>query len=43
LADDIRFDTSLARTICVDIRYILFLINQWPGSQRLMHEMGIED
>ena len=42
LADDIRFDTALARTICVDIRYVLFLINQWPGSQRLMHEMGIE-
>ena len=42
LADDIRFDNALARTICVDIRYILFLIKQWNGSQRLMYEMGIE-
>ena len=43
LADDIRFDNSLARTICVDIRYILFFMKQWNGSQRLLYEMGIED
>ena len=40
LADDIRFDSALARTICVDIRYVLFLIKQWSNSQRLLQEMG---
>ncbi len=42
LSDDIYFDASLARTINVDIRYVLYLMKQWGNAPHLLREMGIE-
>ena len=42
LSDDIYFDASLARTINVDIRYVLYLMKQWGNAPHLLRGMGIE-
>ena len=42
LSSDIFFDTSLARCINVDIRYVLYMMKAWGNATRLLHEMGIE-
>ena len=42
LSSDIFFDSSLARCINVDIRYVLYLMKAWGNATRLLHEMGIE-
>lgn len=41
LCSDINFDTELQRCICVDIRYVLFVIDKFAGAQRFINEMNI--
>ncbi|MCQ2264087.1 MAG: S46 family peptidase, partial [Bacteroidales bacterium] len=41
LCSDIFFDTELQRCICVDIRYVLFVIDKFAGAHRFIEEMNI--
>ncbi len=41
LSGDINFDADLQRCICVDIRYILFMIEKFGECPRLINEMTI--
>lgn len=34
------FDKVLARTISVDIRYVLYLMDHWGHADRLLQEIG---
>ena len=40
LSGDIFFDSALARCICVDIRYILFMMDKWGHADRLIKEIN---
>jgi hypothetical protein len=42
LSGDIEFDAAKQRCICVDIRYILFIIDKFAGCQNLINELTIE-
>ncbi len=42
LASDILFDHVLARTISVDIRYVLYMMDRWGNAHRLLKELGVE-
>ena len=42
LASDIFFDRQLARTINVDIRFMLYLMDRWGHADRLLKEMNIK-
>lgn len=41
MSGDIYFDTKYKRTISVDIRYVLFLIDKYGGAKNLIDEMKI--
>ena len=41
LSGDIHFDNNLQRCICVDIRYILFLVEKFGNCPNLIREMQI--
>jgi hypothetical protein len=41
MSGDIYFDSKYKRTISVDIRYVLFLIDKYGGAQNLINEMKI--
>ena len=41
LSSDINYDSRLARTICVDIRYMLYLMDKWGHADRLLKEMNV--
>jgi hypothetical protein len=41
MSGDIAFEDELQRTISVDIRYILFVIDKYAGAQNLIDEMTI--
>ncbi|MGZ4057108.1 MAG: S46 family peptidase [Bacteroidia bacterium] len=41
MSGDIFFDSKYKRTISVDIRYVLFLIDKFGGAQNLINEMKI--
>ncbi|MCD4736908.1 MAG: S46 family peptidase [Bacteroidales bacterium] len=41
MSGDIAFEPELQRTINVDIRYVLFIIDKYAGAQRLIDEMDI--
>ena len=41
MAGDVIFDPKLQRTINVDIRYILFIIDKYAGATNLIEEMTI--
>lgn len=41
MSGDIVFEPELQRTISVDIRYVLFIIDKYAGAQRLIDEMTI--
>ena len=41
LSGDIFFDSQLARTIGVDIRYVVYLMDKWGKAERLLREMGL--
>ena len=38
---DVNYDPAICRNIMVDIRYVLFIIDQYAGAQRLINEMKI--
>ena len=37
---DYKFDTALTRSICVDIRYVLWLTDELDNASNLLQEMG---
>ena len=39
LASTIRYDRRLARTICVDIRYILYMLQEWGKADTIIQEL----
>ncbi len=41
MSGDIAFEPELQRTINVDIRYVLFIIDKFAGAQNLIDEMSI--
>ncbi len=41
MSGDIAFEPALQRTICVDIRYVLFIIDKYANAQNLIKEMNI--
>ena len=41
MSGDILFEPDLQRCICVDIRYVLFIIDKFGGDVRLIEEMNI--
>ena len=42
LSSDILFDHRLARTISVDIRFVLYMMDMWGHADRLLKEMGLK-
>ena len=42
LSNDIFFDRQLARTINVDVRYMLYLMDRWGHADRLLKELGLQ-
>jgi hypothetical protein len=43
MSGDIAFEPELQRTISVDIRYILFIIDKYAGAGHLVNEMTLVD
>ena len=41
MSGDIAYEPELQRCICVDIRYILFIIDKYAGAQHLIDELKI--
>ena len=41
MAGDVIFDPKLQRTINVDIRYVLWLIDKYAGAKHIVDEMTI--
>jgi hypothetical protein len=41
MSSDIKFDADLERTICVDIRYVLFIVDKYAGAGYLVDEMKL--
>lgn len=41
MSGNIAYDPKLQRTICVDIRYVLFIIDKYAGAGNLIKEMNI--
>ena len=41
MSGDIVFDPAVQRTICVDVRYVLFIIDKFAGAQNLVNELRI--
>lgn len=41
MSGDIAFEPELQRTINVDIRYVLFIIDKYAGAHRLIEEMDL--
>ena len=41
MAGDVIFDPKLQRTINVDIRYVLFVIDKYADAKHLINEMTI--
>ena len=41
LTGDIAYNPALQRAACVDIRYILFIIDKYAGARHLIDEMDI--
>lgn len=43
MSSDVMFEPDLQRCICVDIRYVLFLVDKFGGAGHLIKEMTIVD
>ena len=41
MSGDIAFEPKLQRTISVDIRYVLFIIDKYAGAKHLINEMTV--
>ncbi len=42
MSGDVAFEPSLQRCICVDVRYVLFIIDKYAGARNLIDELQIE-
>ena len=42
LSSDIFFDRQLARTINVDVRFMLYMMDRWGHADRLLKEIGVK-
>jgi hypothetical protein len=43
MSGDIAFEPELQRTISVDIRYVLFIIDKYAGAKNIINELSIVD
>jgi hypothetical protein len=41
MSGDIAYERKYQRTICVDIRYILFIIDKYAGAQNIINELTL--
>lgn len=41
MSGDIKYETDLQRCICVDIRFVLFIIEKYAGAHNLIEELKI--
>ena len=41
MSSDLAYNDKLQKTICVDIRYVLFVIDKVAGAKNLVDEMTI--
>jgi len=41
MSSDVMFEPDLQRCICVDIRYVLFMVDKFGGASHLIDEMNI--
>jgi hypothetical protein len=41
MSGDIAFEPDLQKTICVDSRYVLFIIDKYAGATNLIDELTI--
>ena len=41
MSGDISFEQEVQRTICMDVRYLLFIIDKMANAQNLMQELKI--
>jgi hypothetical protein len=41
MSGNIHFDPANKRTICVDIRYVLFIIDKFGGAPNIVSEMTL--
>jgi hypothetical protein len=41
MSSDIAYEPELQRCICVDIRYVLFIIDKFAGNGKLLNELSI--
>ena len=41
MSGDLVYETSVQRTICVDVRYVLFIIDKLADDPRLIDELTI--
>ena len=41
LSHKIAFDADLNRTICLDVRYLLFIVDKLGGAQNLINELQL--
>jgi hypothetical protein len=41
MSGDIAYETDVQRTICVDIRYVLFMIDKYAGAKNIVDELTI--
>jgi hypothetical protein len=41
MSGDIAFEPELQRTISVDIRYVLFIIDKYAGAKNIINELTI--
>jgi hypothetical protein len=39
MSGNIAYEPKLQRTICVDIRYVIFIIDKYAGAQNLIDEL----
>ena len=42
MSGDVAFEPELQRTIAVDIRYVLFIVDKFAGAGWLLEELGLE-
>ncbi len=41
MSGDVSFENEMQRTICVDIRFVLFIIDKFAGAKHLIEEMDL--
>ena len=41
MSGDLSFENEVQRTICMDMRYLLFIIDKMANAQNLMKEITI--